>query len=535
MPWSSQRIDYHDTGFFSPVILDYIDRKESLLPLIQSFPSIERIKAAIAQRKSTYTHREGLVAYLRDQYRTMPPSEIVWHSINRLAETNTFTITTAHQPNLLTGPLYFVYKIIHAIQLADYCNQQIPDCHFVPVYYMGMEDADFSELNHCTVEGKKYQWETVQSGAFGKMKVDASLIHLLDQLHHQLATLPHAATVMEQLRSCYREGTTIAQATFAFIHSLFGRYGLLVLLPDDARIKSLFIHEMEDDLLHQTSYSVLQSVQSSYPYPAAWQANPRPINLFYMKENMRERIEKEGDHYKVVNTSVVFSKEALLDELHTHPERFSPNVMLRPLLQEKILPNLVFIGGAGELSYWFQLKKTFEHYAVPFPLLVLRNSFVLISEKQCHPLQKAGFEIRDIFKTADQLMEAYVLAHSEKDLQMDDELKQLDLWFSSVGQKASAADITLKAHVASLKRALEKKIHALEKKMLRVEKRKFQDLYRQLETIRSAVFPSSQLQERKESMLGFYAKWGELWVDQIMQHSPALDAKMTIITYPASY
>ncbi len=535
MQWPSQRIDYRDTGFFPEIMLDYIDQKESLMPLIQSFPSLENIKAAIVQRKQTATHRKALVSYLQDQYRNVSASEKVSATIERLTEENTFTITTAHQPNLLTGPLYFIYKIVHAIHLADYCNQYIPDCHFVPVYYMGMEDADFSELNHFTVDGKKYQWETNQSGAFGKMKIDKALTDIIDQLDAQVAPLPFAKTLIQQIRSCYKEGKTIAQATFEWIHSLFSRYGLIVLLPDDKLIKSAFISEMEDDLLNHSSFSILYSVQASYPYPSDWQANPRAINLFYMKDDLRERIEQEGDHFKVVNTSIVFTKEELLNELHSHPQHFSPNVMLRPLLQEKILPNLVYIGGAGELSYWFQLKKSFEHYHISYPILVLRNSFMLMSEKLNRQLQKAGFELKDIFKSADQLIAAYVLQHSGKDLSMDQEIHQMDLWFKDVEQKVLSTDATLKAHVGSIQRALFKKVKALEKKMLRAEKRRFQDVSRQIENIKSEIFPSQQLQERQESMLSFYARWGDQWIDQIIQHSASFESKMTIVTYPASY
>jgi bacillithiol biosynthesis cysteine-adding enzyme BshC len=535
MQWPSQRIEYCDTGIFPKIMLDYIDQKESLMPLIQSFPSLENIRESIVQRKQTKTNRKALVSYLQDQYRNVPDSEKVSTAIQRLSEEKTYTITTAHQPNLLTGPLYFIYKIVHAISLADYCNQHIPDCHFVPVYYMGMEDADFSELNHFTVDGKKYQWATDQSGAFGKMKVDKALTDIIDQLEAQISPLPYADTLIRQIRVYYKEGKTIAQATFEWVHSLFSRYGLIVLLPDDKLIKAEFIFEMEDDLLNHSSFSILHSVQSSYPYPSDWQANPRAINLFYMKDDVRERIEKEGDRFKVVNTSLVFTKEELLNELHSNPQHFSPNVMLRPLLQEKILPNLVYIGGAGELSYWFQLKKTFEHYQISYPLLVLRNSFVLMSEKLNIQFQKAGFNTCDIFKTADQLIASYVLQHSGKDLSMDKEINQMELWFKEVELKASSTDATLKAHVGSLQRALLKKMKALEQKMLRAEKRRFQDMSRQIEKIRSAFFPSQQLQERQESMLGFYAKWGDIWIDQILQHSAALDPKMTILNYPLSY
>ena len=249
--------------------LDYIHQKDELLPYISTFPSIKCIQEKITERKKINTNRSLLVAHLRHQYQSLAVSEKVQHSIQKLAEENTYTITTAHQPNLLTGPLYFIYKIVHAIRLADYCNQHISDCYFVPVYYMGTEDADFMELNHFTVRGKKYAWNTKQTGAFGRMQVDRSLIQILDELESQIADLPHASTIIQQLRHCYSEGKTIAAATFEWVHTLFESFGLVVLMPDSKEVKSVVAKVMEDDMFRHSAHSILEEVKSNYPYPQA--------------------------------------------------------------------------------------------------------------------------------------------------------------------------------------------------------------------------------------------------------------------------
>ncbi len=535
MQWLSHHIDYKDTDYFQQIILDYIHQNDGLLPFINSFPSIEGIQDAIMKRKHVNTNREELVAHLRHQYQQVNASDKVLHSISKLSEESTFTITTAHQPNLLTGPLYFIYKIAHAIKLAAYCNAHIPNYNFVPVYYMGMEDADFLELNHFTVQGKKYVWETSQSGAFGKMKVDQAFIQLLNQLESQIASLPHAISMMLQLRRCFTEGKTIAAATFEFIHHLFERYGLVVLMPDSNALKSLLQDVMKDDLMNHTAHSILEEVKSTYPYPNAWQANPRPINLFYFKDNIRERIELQKERYQVLNSDISFSKGELLDELEQHPERFSPNVIIRPLLQEILLPNLVYIGGAGELSYWLQLKKIFDHYHIPYPVLMLRSSFILMTDKQHNQWAKLGFNMQDIFKSAEELLAAYVKCNTKHTISFEEEKRNLEQQFDEIGLKATNVDITLKAHVAALHRNLQKKILELEKKMLRAEKRRFEEAARQIAQLTNNLFPDKTLQERKEGMMGFYATWGAAWIDQIVQHIPIPEQKMTVLTYPLSY
>jgi len=535
MSWTAHQLPYRDTGCFSSLILDYLDHHASLRSYISHQPDIQGIRQAIQKRKQFPLNRSLLVEQLTRQYESVSSSPAVTVSLEKLLHENTFTVTTAHQPNLLTGPLYVVYKIMHVIKLADHLNKQIPDHHFVPVFYMGSEDADFAELSHFTVQGKKYQWNTKQEGAFGRMLIDNSLTQLLDSLEAQLGSLPHANDMMRTLRSCYAEGKTIAEATFAFIHHLFGNYGLVVLIPDAKSFKSCFIPEMKDDLIHHSADQILQEVKSSFPYPAEWQANARPVNLFYLKDHVRERIEQHSNGYHVLNTDIQFSEPDMIRHLEDHPDHFSPNVILRPLYQEKLLPNIATIGGSGEMAYWLQLKKVFDHYQIPYPVLLLRHSLLQMNDKQEDRLQKMGFAVNDIFRSADDLLQAYVRKHSGIDLSLAEESLALKNIFEKIQSKASVIDPTLKPHTVALFKGAEKKLQALEKKMLRAEKRRFEDTGRQIRQVKSQLFPEGALQERKESMLSYFALMGNKWIDELYTAMPAMDQQITTMIYPASY
>jgi len=535
MSWTAHQLPYRDTGYFSSLILDYLDHHASLRPFISHQPDIRGILQSVQVRKQFPTNRSWLVEQLTKKYESVPANPAVNDSLEKLRHENTFTITTAHQPNLLTGPLYVVYKIMHVIKLADHLNKQIPDHHFVPVFYMGSEDADFDELGHFTVQGKKYQWNTQQQGAFGRMLIDKSLTHLLDSLEAQLGSLPHANDMMHTLRSFYAEGKTIAEATFAFIHHLFGKYGLIVLIPDANSFKSCFISEMKDDLMHHSADHILQEVKSSFPYPAEWQANARAINLFYLNKDVRERIEQYSDGYHVVNTDIQFGQADMIRHLEDHPDHFSPNVILRPLYQEKLLPNIATIGGSGELAYWLQLKKVFDHYQIPYPVLLLRHSLLMMNDSQEERFQKIGFAVNDIFRSADDLLLEYVRKHSGNDLSLAEESLALKNLFESIQAKASVVDPTLKPHTGALLRGVEKKLLALEKKMLRAEKRRYEDAGRQIRQVKSQLFPEGALQERKESMLSYFALMGNKWIDELYAAMPAIDQQMTTMIYPASY
>jgi uncharacterized protein YllA (UPF0747 family) len=238
---------------------------------------------------------------------------------------------------------------------------------------MGTEDADLDELNNIYVEGEKLVWNTKQAGAVGRMKVDKDLVKLIDLMEGQLSVLPFGKEVLNLLKDCYKNGDTVQQSTFRIVNALFGEYGLVVMLPDNIELKRQLIPIFKDDLLHQTASDIVERTAAQLDKAGyKVQANPREINLFYLKDNVRQRIVKQGTKYKAQDTSFTFTEEDITKEINEYPDRFSPNVILRGLYQETILPNLAFIGGGGETAYWLQLKDLFDHYKVPFPMLVLR-------------------------------------------------------------------------------------------------------------------------------------------------------------------
>jgi uncharacterized protein YllA (UPF0747 family) len=248
--FAAQHLSYRDTALFSKIVLDYIDRTESLGPFYSFAPDIPGIKNAIEQKKQQKIHRNVLVDVLKEQYKTAAQNNLVAENIEALLSDETFTVCTAHQPNLFTGPLYFIYKILHSIKLAGTLTKEFPNCKFVPVYYMGSEDADLEELNHFSVEGKKYEWATDQKGAVGRMFVDKEVIALIDELQGQIGNATDGLEFVQMLREYSITGSTIQQCTFSLVNALFGKYGLIVLIPDDARLKRQMISIFEDDLFN---------------------------------------------------------------------------------------------------------------------------------------------------------------------------------------------------------------------------------------------------------------------------------------------
>jgi len=526
----STRIPYRQTESFSKTVVDYIDQQASLKEFFNYPPTIQGIKKAIEDRKQFNYDRKVLVQELRKQYSAVALSEKTKNNIEALASKNTFTFTTAHQNNIFTGPLYFIYKILHTIKLAEYCKANLPDHNFVPVFYMGSEDADLDELNHVYVGGEKLTWNTKQTGAVGRMKVDKELIRLIGLIEGQLSVLPFGKEVAGLMKECYKEGDTVQSSTFKIVNELFGEYGLVVLLPDNAELKKQMIPIFKDDLLNQTASGIVEKTAeklSNAGYKV--QANPREVNLFYLKDNIRERIEMVNGEWRVVNGKERFSEEDLLKELNEHPDRFSPNVILRGLYQETVLPNLAFVGGGGETAYWLQLKDLFNHYKIPFPMLLLRNSFLIVEKKWQERIAKLGFTIEDFFLSQEELLNRVVMNESKNEVKLNGSLSELEQMYENFKKQASAVDSSLEKHVEALKLRTVHRLQELEKKMLRAEKRKFADQQRQIHTIKEHLFPENGLQERIDNISYYYAKWGREFIHLLYQQSLNLEQEFIIL------
>ncbi|HEX6915774.1 MAG TPA: bacillithiol biosynthesis cysteine-adding enzyme BshC [Chitinophagaceae bacterium] len=527
---TAEYIPYADTGFFSRMVIDYLQQDKSLRNFYRYEPDLAGIRQAIEDRQRYHYDRDGLVNALSTQYEGLTTTDAVRQNIELLKRDSCFAITTAHQPNIFTGPLYFVYKIIHAIKLAEYLKQQLPENDFVPVFFMGSEDADLDELGHCVVDSKRYEWKTRQQGAVGRMKVDKAFVSLLDELAGQLQVLPYGEAIIRIFRDCYQPGESIQQATLRLVNHLFGDFGLVVLVPDNPALKAIFQPVIEKELKEQFSHTAVAGSIDQLGERYKVQAGGRELNLFYLIDDKRERIGRYGDVYRVNGMDRTFTETEILAEATAHPERFSPNVILRGVFQEMILPGIAFIGGGGEIAYWLELKRVFEAVQVPFPVLLLRNSFLLMTTDQHEILNSLGFQSVDLFQPADILMNRLTKAQSSNRLSLSEEIGELNSFYQQLHETAKQVDQSLAEHVNALQAKALKPVAELEKKMLRAEKRKFETANRKIVQLKHQCFPGEGLQERVENIAGFYARFGKEILYRLYEHSPALEQHFTVLT-----
>jgi bacillithiol biosynthesis cysteine-adding enzyme BshC len=531
-------LPYYQTGYFSKLMCDYLTQNEATQPFFNRFPQLDSFKAQLEEKQASFGQqsRETLVAQLKIQYQNTTTSEATQNNIEALASKNSFTVTTGHQLNLFTGPLYFLYKIFSVINLAEQLNSRYKKQHFVPVYWMATEDHDFEEINYFNLFGsptsgdvKKLRWDRESGGAVGELTTEG-LEEVLKVFQNKIGNSEHAKRLVSLFSEAYVKHPKLAEATRYLGNELFKDYGLVIVDGNDRELKKAFIPFAELELTENRSFNkITETTERLLAAGYGEQVHPREINLFYATEGVRERIvEKDGAFY-VNETQLSFTAEAIKTELHEYPERFSPNALLRPLYQEVILPNLCYTGGGGEIAYWFQLKDYFESVAIPFPIVLLRNSVLLVPTKYSEKLKKLQVDITRLFKEQHQLTSEYTSQLSEIEIDLSPQKKQLQQQFKELYELAKKTDASFVGAVAAQEKKQINGLERLEKRLLKAQKRKLADYLERLTAIQDVLFPLQSLQERTLNFSEFYLEYGERLFSELKENLDPLAHEFTVL------
>ena len=522
-------ISYQNSGYFSNLMMDYLNEKEELKQLYNRFPKLENFKAQITEKQANFPieNRKILVTALEKQYENFEVSETTLTHIQLLNNTTTFTITTGHQLNLFTGPLYFLYKIISTINLCKVLQKKYPKNNFVPIYWMATEDHDFEEINYFNLDGKKIQWKKDSFGPVGRLSTEGLEV-VFEEFSKAIGISDHANYLKELFQKAYLGHSNLAAATRYLANELFKEEGLVIIDGDNKNLKQLFVPYVKEELLHQTSSEeVLKTNEHLADYKI--QVNPREINLFYIEDDLRERIVFENKQYSVLNTKMTFSETEILAELENHPEKFSPNVILRPLYQEVILPNLCYIGGGGELAYWLELQSNFEANKVTFPMLLLRNSVLLATEKQAQKADKLDLSWADLFSPQNDLFTKKTKALSHFIIDFSEQKAHLQQQFIGLREMAKQTDKSFIGAVEAQEKKQLKGLENLEKRLLKAEKRVLAEKLERMTALQNELFPGKSLQERKINFAVFYAAFGPTLIEKLLRELKPLEQEFSVV------
>lgn len=516
------KLPFSDTHSFSDFFLDYIQQKDTLKSFYNHFPKVENFKSQLAEKSTSFapTHRKTLVDTLLKQYKGLEVSEAVKKNISLLSSAKTFTVTTGHQLNIFTGPLYFIYKIITVINACKELKKSYPAYEFVPVYWMASEDHDYEEIKYFKLYGQKYTWQTDQKGAVGRFNPKT--------IENLLKEIPGDTKVF---KDAYLKNNSLSGAVRHYVNALFSNEGLIVLDADERDLKMNFRSVIKDDLFDHSSKqyvdnSTIQLEELGY-HP---QVHAREINFFYLEDGLRSRIEKKGEEFIVVDTSLRFTKDQILEMIYVEPEKFSPNVILRPLYQEIILPNLAYVGGPAEIIYWLQFKSMFDHFKVPFPLLMPRNFALVMDSPSLRKFEKTKLGLVHLFKEKNSLFNDWIHQNTTHDLSLASSKIILTKTFSELKTKVVGIDSTLEKLVNAESKKAENSLEKIERKLLKAEKRLHSDKLRQIETLKDSLFPAGSPQERTDNFLNFYQQDPQ-FIQKLIDSFDPFDFRFNVLSY----
>lgn len=520
--------DIEQTGLFSALMEAYQQENESLRGLVRDFSSPNSLADYGRKKSFPSAKRKLLVEALLRQYQA---NGIQGHEecIQRLSSTNAFTVCTGHQLNLFGGPLFTLYKIQQVINTCKSMQETEPSLDWVPVFWMASEDHDFEEIATTQWNDRTFQWEHPSaSGPVGRIETTALKPLLNDFITFGKNQLG-AHQVLSIIEEAYSKHSNLAQATRYWVHQVFGHSGLIVIDGDDAALKqsasALFKQELFDEGLEQLTSESCAKLKKEFHL----QVNPRPINLFYIADGVRQRIVSKDSGFATADQSIHWTEKEMQALIEEDTSCLSPNAIFRPLYQESILPNLMYVGGGGELAYWLQLKAGFEGFGLEFPLLQLRDSFHLVDDKIMRRLKDLGVSPEEYFQSAEDWVKRKVLANHERNQELEQgraELRRaLDAMLASLGDSYPELEQSLHAEKARMERSFKR----LEKKISRGLKGREKDKVEALYRWHNALWGGS-LQERSQNILSLWTIGGEALWSEMQQVSPWPGGKFHLIS-----
>ena len=495
---------FSDFNFSFQIIRDLVFQKEKVKPFINDFFTVENIYKQIKQKTFTPQQRQVLVAELKHQNSNINLSEKSKTNIVSLVSENTYTITTGHQLNLLSGPLYTIYKILQVIIWTEKLKETYNQLNFIPVFWMASEDHDFDEINHINLFNNKIEWKKNGQDDFvtGAIETDLSFIQTFSQPIIDLFDDETTKKSVSKFLNNYKN-TSLARATRQLLNDLFGKYGLVIIDGNSVSLKKLFQPVIEKELTQKLTFNAVYKTNTNLKKSGYHnQVFLRECNLFYIKgKTVRHRIIRAEEGFKINNEFK--TTHQLIEESKQYPERFSPNALLRPIYQELVLPNIAYIGGGGEIAYWLQIKGVFKQLNLTMPLLRVRDSYILLNSNQISKLKTLNLSIIDLKQNYDDLAKFYIRNNTTCDLSLRSEKEILTQLKTSILNKIDSNEIGLHRFVEAEMVKTNHQLEKIEKKLLQNEKKKQAQALNQIKKLKDKVYPDNGFQERQENFLQY--------------------------------
>lgn len=511
-----------NSGLLSPLMHALALRDERLLKLLGKVPDASGWASAARSRKGFPGFPALVGAAIRRQHAGIELTPAQVRNVQDLEEGRAFTVTTGHQLSVLGGPLFFFIKLAQVVRLARYAEEMMPNSRVVPVFWMATEDHDLEEITRFRFYGQDLSMAVPEGGLGAVGRLDAAVVA---PLREALSAFRDVDEVLALWDRHYVPGRTLSQATRSLVQEVAGAEGLLILDADDATLKACFVPWMQRELQNQESHKEVEAAtrelaELGFLPSGKGQVTPRPINLFYLEEQRRTRIVPSEAGFALADGRKLWSAAEMAAELAAHPDRFSPNVVLRPLYQEVLLPNLAYVGGPGELSYWLQLPRLFSKMDVPMPLLVLRNSLVWQDAGAMNRWRKLGLDEWDWLSSEAVLQDKLLERAAVPDDDFASADQTLEALLSDLQRRLSGADASLGPWAEAEATRIRQQVHQMKARYKKVRKATQDQALLHIRKVQQKWLPDGILHERIDNLFQYGAAWHLIWEAAHVQGAP---------------
>ncbi len=536
--------DFNKLPNFSKLFLDYVSGDEEISKKLNPFfnahfRSNEDFFKVIDSKIQNYNanryfDKSLLIEILKRQNMDFGGNDKTASNIELLKNDDTFAVVTGQQVGIYTGNMYTIYKTITTIKLAENLKTRFPQFNFVPVFWLESEDHDLEESNHVHIINK--QNELVRVGfedpasegeeenpkrsaiPVGGIKFDESIQTINAQLFDGLMETDYKGNVTGKVSSFYSPGNDFKTAFARMLSWMFGEHGLVFVDPADKEIKKLLTPVFEKELmtsprLCEALIDTSAELEKNYDL----QVKPKVINLFFLHNGNRLLIEpRDNDRFALKNSKRRFDREELMNILFESPELFSPNVVLRPICQDYLLPTVAYVGGPSEISYFAQFKSAYNHYDLTMPVIFPRASVTVLENKITKFVKNYNVSFEEIF---DHKALITKVVNKLSEVKIDDEVSkvqdELNKAFYELKNMTAKVDQTLLSGVDNLKERMNQNLEQFKGKLINAQAKKSDVATNQIDKVVNNIFPNHSLQERVINVLYFLNKYGENFINKL--------------------
>ena len=526
-------LNFSDIPGHNNLFLDYVyDYEQVANYFLKDFRASTKFEEHFEETLSKYKlGREKLNHLVSKQYEDIECSQLTRNNINLLQSPKTLAVVTGQQLGILGGPLYTFYKIITTIKLARQMADEYKNYNFVPVFWLEGDDHDFDEIRLVNIFGEDNSLTSIayddgmdvdeNRGSVGIKNIDDNIEDFFNTLITKTRKTDFTGELVSKLKDAYFSGTSFKDAFFDLLHSIFDKYGIIFFDPADSTVKKELSPVFKQELMNYRKHTdalVLRSAELEETYHA--QVKVRPINLFLIENKERLAIEPDENGYKLKGKRTKLTYDELLNILGERPDKISPNVILRPICQDYLLPTAFYVGGPGEISYFAQIMAIYDFFDISAPIIYPRSAATIVEKNIAGILEKYKLSLSDMFKDPHDLKNQIVQNLSEFDLEslFSNTDKEIEKILGELQSKIIKIDPSIEGLVEKTKQRIVQSTSALKDKTLNADKRRFDTALRQLDKATSMLYPNKNLQEREINYFYFANKYGNDFLEKIFNN-----------------